>query len=166
MSVSNGSGSGVMVNGVQLNNMLGEEDLNYAIRTRGIGAIHELEPGVRMGSMMAPTIAELHDGSKVALGTGGSERIRSAITTTLVSIIDHGRSLADSVLAPRIHVSADRIEVEPGALVDVDAIDGRPLHRWADPDLFFGGVHAVAKRSDGSVVAVGDPRRGGAVAVG
>lgn len=166
MSVSNGSGSGVMVDGVQLNNMLGEEDLNYAIRTQGIGAIHELQPGVRMGSMMAPTVAELPDGSKVALGTGGSERIRSAITTTLVSILDHGRSLADSVVSPRIHVSADRIDVEPGALDDFTEIDGRPIHRWAQPDLFFGGVHAVAMRADGSVVAVGDPRRGGAVTAG
>lgn len=165
MSISNGSGAGVMVRGVQLNNMLGEEDLNSAIRQHGIGAIHDLEPGRRMGSMMAPTIALLDDGTEIALGTGGSERIRSAITTTLVNVLDHGKSLADSIAAPRLHVSADRIDVEPGAILEEDSIDARPVHRWERPDLFFGGVHAVARRADGSVIAVGDPRRGGAVAV-
>lgn len=166
MSVSNGSGSGVVVNGVQLNNMLGEEDLNIAIRAHGIEAIHDLQPGQRMGSMMAPTIATLPDGTEIALGSGGSERIRSAITTTLVNVIDHRRSLVDSITAPRLHVATDRIDVEPGALPNTSDVDGRPVHRWENTDLFFGGVHAVARRADGSVVAVGDPRRGGAVAVG
>jgi len=166
MSVSNGSGSGTVVDGVQMNNMLGEEDLNAAIRENGIGAIHELEPGTRMGSMMAPTIAQLSDGSEVALGTGGSERIRSAITTVLVNILDRKTTMADAISAPRMHISGGRIDVEPHAELAVESIDGLPVHRWDAPDLFFGGVHGVGRRSDGSVVAVGDSRRGGSVAIG
>lgn len=166
MSVSNGSGSGTVVNGVQLNNMLGEEDLNAAIREHGIGAIHELTPGNRMGSMMAPSLATLTDGSEVALGTGGSERIRSAITTVLVNVLDRHMTLAEAIAAPRLHVSANRIDAEPGCDLMSNEVHGIPVHRWQAPDLFFGGVHAVGRRSDGSVVAVGDSRRGGAVAVG
>ena len=72
MTMSIGTGSGVVVPGwgVQLNNMAGEEDLNP-------GGLHSLEPGTRMGSMMAPTLLVNPDGSVTGFGTGGSERIRS-----------------------------------------------------------------------------------------
>jgi len=161
-SISNGSGSGTVVDGVQLNNMLGEEDLNAAIREGGIGAIHELEPGARMGSMMAPTIARLADGTKLAIGTGGSERIRSALVTTLVRVIDHGMSLQEAIASPRIHVSNGVVDVEPG--VDVE-FAGWEVRRWPAPDLYFGGVHGVVRHPDGSVTAVADARRGGHVVI-
>jgi len=167
LSVSNGAGSGTVVDGIQLNNMLGEEDLNTAIQTSGIGAIHELQPGTRMGSMMAPTITELRDGSRIALGTGGSERIRSAVTTTLTRVIDLRMALDDAVAAPRLHVANGQVDLEPGLLQfrRIPEFAGRPARVWPARDLYFGGVHAVMKRKDGSVLAVGDPRRGGSVAV-
>ena len=70
LTTSNGSGSGTVAPGwgVALNNMLGEEDLQPG---------EPLAPGERMGSMMAPTLVEEADGSRIVLGTGGSERIRS-----------------------------------------------------------------------------------------
>jgi hypothetical protein len=34
--------------------------------------------------------------------------------------------------------------------------------RWAGLNLYFGGVQAVELRSDGTLFAAGDPRRGGA----
>ena len=37
--------------------------------------------------------------------------------------------------------------------------------QWPESNLFFGGVHAVERRADGSFQAAGDPRRGGAVAI-
>lgn len=168
LSISNGSGSGMVVNGIQLNNMLGEEDLNSAIQAGGIAAIHDLEPGRRMGSMMAPTITELADGTRIALGTGGSERIRSAITTTLIRVIDQRMALDAAIGAPRVHVANGQVDIEPGLMPPGEDIDfsGRPTREWPDRDLYFGGVHAVMKRRDGSILAVGDPRRGGAVAVG
>ena len=159
-TVSNGSGSGTVVDGVQLNNMLGEEDLNSAIRDGGIGAIHDLTPGVRMGSMMAPTLARLADGTQLAIGSGGSERIRSALITTLLRVIDHGMSLEAAVDAPRIHVNGEIIDVEPGL--------GHTFANeivWPGPDLYFGGVHGIVRHPDGSVTAVADARRGGHVVV-
>ncbi|MEO7197562.1 MAG: gamma-glutamyltransferase, partial [Solirubrobacterales bacterium] len=79
VTCSNGTGSGVFVpgTGIQLNNLLGEDDLNPC-------GFHATQPGRRMPSMMSPTIA-LRDGElELGLGSGGSNRIRSAITQTLV----------------------------------------------------------------------------------
>jgi gamma-glutamyltranspeptidase/glutathione hydrolase len=169
ITTSNGSGSGTVVPGwgVALNNMLGEEDLRPAD-----GAA--LPPGSRMGSMMAPTLVDLADGSRTALGTGGSERIRSALLGVLVRLVDEGLPLAAAVDAPRVHLTGTGpIHLEPGLadqdLVDLDALarrrDWPGLEPWPQSNLFFGGVHAVRRAADGTVEAVGDARRTGAVGV-
>jgi gamma-glutamyltranspeptidase / glutathione hydrolase len=163
MTTSNGSCAGVVVPGwgVGLNNMLGEEDLNPA-------GFHALPPGRRMGSMMAPTIVEEADGGVVALGSGGSERIRSALLAVLVRLLDLGEPLPAAVAAARMHPDGDHsIQVEPGLPGDVLAAlrATGTVHAWDVTDLYFGGVHAVRRSPDGSVLAVGDHRRGGAVAV-
>ncbi|MDP4015288.1 MAG: gamma-glutamyltransferase [Candidatus Nanopelagicales bacterium] len=160
MTTSNGSGSGLLIpgTGIHLNNMLGEEDLN----PRGF---HVMSPGIRMGSMMAPTILSHPDGSVTGLGTGGSERIRSALMTTLLRMTDLGCSAAKAVACPRMHAQADGVQLEPGWDPELPTALGGPVNIWDEPNLFFGGVHAVTRWSDGSVQAVGDSRRGGATAV-
>src|SRR5919197_2420454 len=87
VTYSNGSCAGVLVpgTGVHLNNMLGEEDLNPH-------GHHRHEPGRRIPSMMAPTVV-LRDGKpEVALGSAGSNRIRSAILQTILNVVDRGMS--------------------------------------------------------------------------
>lgn len=169
MTTSNGSGSGTAIPGwgVALNNMLGEEDLAPADGSR-------LPAGARMGSMMAPTLVDLPDGSRVVLGTGGSERIRSALLGVVVRLVDEGRSLSEAVAAPRLHLNGSGpVHVEPGfgaddlaALGDLARDCGWPaVEQWPAPNLFFGGVHAVRLAVDGSVEAVGDRRRTGSVGV-
>ena len=169
ITTSNGSGSGTVVPGwaVALNNMLGEEDLRPADGSA-------LPPGTRMGSMMAPTLVELSDGSRTALGTGGSERIRSALLGVLVRLIDEGYSLAAAIDAPRVHLTGrGPIHLEPGLadqdLVDLDELarrrDWPGLEPWPQRNLFFGGVHAVRRAVDGTVTAVGDARRTGSVGI-
>jgi gamma-glutamyltranspeptidase / glutathione hydrolase len=156
MTTSNGSGSGVHLGetGVLANNICGEEDLLPT------GAGH-LPSGVRVGSMMAPSLLERPGRPTVVLGSGGSERIRSAIAQTVLRLVDEDRGLADAVLAPRVHRdAAGVVQVEPGwSDAAVEALAGVwPVNRWTVSDLYFGGVHAVA--TDGQ--HVGDPRRGGA----
>ena len=87
-SLSNGEGNGSIVGnfGFMLNNMLGEEDLT----PEGLGNWRE---GVRLSSMMAPTIILEPDGTVIALGSGGSNRIRTAILQVAVNLLDHGMSL-------------------------------------------------------------------------
>jgi gamma-glutamyltranspeptidase/glutathione hydrolase len=167
LTTSNGSGSGTVVPGwgVALNNMLGEEDLQPGV---------PVAPGERMGSMMAPSLLAWPDGSQVVLGTGGSERIRSALVCVLSRLVDDGAELADAVDAPRVHVGGDQqIHVEPGlaaadlhGLAQLAAERGWPdVDPWPSPNVYFGGVHAVRRAADGTVTAVGDARRGGAAAV-
>jgi gamma-glutamyltranspeptidase/glutathione hydrolase len=161
VTCSNGSGSGVFVpgTGIQLNNMLGEDDLNPF-------GFHATEPGRRMPSMMSPTIA-LRDGElELGLGSGGSNRIRSAITQVLVRALADGMPLSDAVRAPRIHFEAGVVHAEPGtddAALDRLAARGYEIVRWREPNLFFGGVHAASALP--ALAGAGDPRRGGAVAV-
>jgi gamma-glutamyltranspeptidase/glutathione hydrolase len=159
LSSSCGSGGGVVVpgTGILLNNMLGEEDLNP-------GGFGRLAPGIRMTSMMAPSLIVRDDAPVVALGSAGSNRLRSAILQTVVSIVDGGMELADAVARPRIHPEGDGIDVEggvPEAAVAALAEDGHRLRRWERQSLFFGGVAAAGWGPSG-LSGAGDPRRGGA----
>jgi gamma-glutamyltranspeptidase/glutathione hydrolase len=96
MTLSNGEGCGRLLpgTGILLNNMLGEEDLSPA-------GFHLWRPGTRMASMMAPTIAEAGSGRIAALGSGGSNRIRSAVLQVVLHLVDRDRGAQDAVEAPR-----------------------------------------------------------------
>lgn len=163
VTCSNGSGSGVLVpgTGVILNNMLGEEDLNPL-------GFHRIAPGRRVPSMMAPTMV-LRDGEvELALGSAGSNRIRSAILQTVVRAVEQGLPVAEAVQAPRLHFEEDVVQAEPGidelSLQLLEAA-GTQVARWPELNLFFGGVQAVARDPrTGALSGGGDPRRGGAVA--
>lgn len=150
MTVSNGSCSGVMLpgTGIQLNNMMGESDLH----PEG----HEEPAGARIRSMMAPTLVQRGD-VVTALGTGGSERIRSALLR-VISQLAQGVDLQSAIDAPRVHMDNDGVvQLEPGFPEEQVAQLPLPLSQWHLRDFYFGGVHAVS--SDGSAAA--DARRGG-----
>lgn len=159
MTVSNGEGCGGIVpgTGMMLNNMLGEEDLN----PRGF---HRWTPDERMTSMMSPTLVEWTDGRRVALGSGGSNRIRTAILQVLGNLVDRGMGLEEAVASPRIHLEGGRLSIEGGFDRErlAPLLARHPEHElWGDLNLFFGGVHAVEQSPDGSLHGMGDPRRGG-----
>jgi gamma-glutamyltranspeptidase/glutathione hydrolase len=156
MTTSNGSCSGVFVpgTGIQLNNIMGEEDLHPE-------GLHASPAGVRVGSMMAPSVVALRD-ERVALGSGGSERIRSALTLAIGHLCQ-GRALSEAVEHPRLHWDGERLQIEPGWEARLlEALAARlPINQWAERNLYFGGVHAVSTAGH----VVGDPRRGGSTAV-
>src|SRR3954470_12883367 len=164
VTCSNGSCSGVIVpgTGLHLNNMLGEEDLNPL-------GFHQHEPGRRIPSMMAPTVV-LRDGTpEVALGSAGSNRIRSAILQTVLGVVDGGMGAQEAVDAPRVHFEGEVVEAEPGVSEEGLAAlerDGWKVQRWRERNLYFGGVQAVARDPvSGALSGGGDPRRGGAAIV-
>jgi gamma-glutamyltranspeptidase/glutathione hydrolase len=161
LSSSCGSGGGVVVpgTGILLNNMAGEEDLN----PHGFG---RLEPGTRMSSMMAPTLITRGGRPVVALGSAGSNRLRSAILQTVVNIVDRGMDLAEAINLPRVHAEGGQLDVEGGVPADVVqalVADGHAIRRWGDRNLYFGGVSAAGFGPAG-LTGAGDPRRGGAAA--
>jgi gamma-glutamyltranspeptidase/glutathione hydrolase len=164
VTCSNGSCSGIVVpgTGMHLNNMLGEQDLNPL-------GFHKHTPGARVPSMMAPT-AVLSDGRpEIAIGSAGSNRIRSAILQTVLGVVDHGLPAQDAVSAPRLHVEDKQADAEPG--VEEDALErleesGWTVRRWSELNLFFGGVQAVARDAGTDrLTGGGDPRRGGVAIV-
>jgi gamma-glutamyltranspeptidase/glutathione hydrolase len=109
------------------------------------------------------------DGTVTALGTGGSNRIRTAILQVVVNLLAHGMRLEDAVTAPRLHVERDgTTSFEPGLPEEVDAAF-RALedkaHAWPAQNLFFGGVHAARRHARGGVEGAGDPRRQGVARV-
>jgi len=160
ITVSNGEGNGAIAPGCgfMLNNMLGEDDL----LADGPGS---WEPDQRLSSMMAPTLVADDRGGLLALGSGGSNRIRSAMAQVLLRWGFHGEALEDAIRAPRLHVEEGHLDVEPGD-------DPEPLQRafedhriWGERSMFFGGTHGVERRvnADGrvSLEGAGDERRDG-----
>jgi gamma-glutamyltranspeptidase/glutathione hydrolase len=100
----------------------------------------------------------------MALGTGGSNRIRTAMLQVVRHITSGGMDVEAAVMAPRIHVEGDSVEVEDvgqGEHILSAAASGRQLARFESRHLYFGGVHSARKRADGRFEAFGDPRRSG-----
>ena len=162
LTVSNGVGGGVFLpgTGIHLNNMMGEDDLHP-------GGPDAAVAGERIRSMMAPSIVD-YDGGCLILGTGGSERIRSALTRVITLMLGGDADLAGAVEAPRVHVDNQGvIQVEPG-LPDRQVEELRALGEvslWPELHFYFGGVNAVHVQPDGVTSAHADPRRGGAAIV-
>ena len=157
VTCSIGSSSGVVVpgTGIHLNNMLGEQDLNPL-------GFHRHPPGRRMPSMMAPTVVVRDGVAELVLGSAGSNRIRSAILQTIIRVVDDGLRAGEAVVAPRVHFEDGVVYAEPG--IDTAALEAahRPIARFRDLNLFFGGVQAVERDATGAFWGGGDPRRGGA----
>ncbi|RMF32511.1 MAG: gamma-glutamyltransferase, partial [Chloroflexi bacterium] len=162
LTTTPGESAGFIVGdtGVTLNNLMGEADLH----PRGF---HQDPPGIRLASMMAPTIVLKEGRPVLALGSGGSNRLRTAIFQVLNNLLDFPLSLERAVLAPRVHFEEGILHLEggynPQVADELEAL-GYRVNRWRQRNLYFGGVHAVAWRGD-TIEATGDPRRGGAVAI-
>jgi gamma-glutamyltranspeptidase/glutathione hydrolase len=151
LTSSLGLGSGDFLPGLDLhlNSMLGETDL---VRGR-------LEPGERMGSMMAPSIALDADGLVLGAGAAGGTRLRGALLQVLSGILDEGLQPQAAVARPRLHPAAGIAHLEPGFKPEVSAAleaAGYEVRAWPSLHHYFGGV-SVAGRAG----SAGDPRRSG-----
>ncbi|MEA2352242.1 MAG: gamma-glutamyltranspeptidase / glutathione hydrolase, partial [Thermoleophilaceae bacterium] len=106
---------------------------------------------------------------EVALGSAGSNRIRSAVLQAILRIVAEGMPAQDAVAAPRVHYEGRVVEAEPG--IDEDGLaalerEGWPVQRFSRRNLYFGGVQAAARDPEtGELSGGGDPRRGGAALV-
>ena len=156
MTSSNGEGSGYFApgTGVMLNNMMGEDDLHP-------NGFHTSPPGERVGSMMSPSLLLKGKDIRLVIGSGGSKRIRTAVSQVLSQVVDFGRNLREAVDAPRLFWDGEVVQIEPGfAREALDELAGKvAINLWDHLDVYFGGVHAVIPGESGA----GDPRRGGSV---
>jgi gamma-glutamyltranspeptidase/glutathione hydrolase len=160
LTASNGEGSGYLVpdTGIMMNNLLGEEDINPH-------GFHQWPPDTRLCSMMAPTLVAFDDDAIAAMGSGGSNRIRTAILQVLLNLLEFGMGVRDAVESPRIHFENGLLSVEAGfdaATVEAVARQFPRIETWEERNLFFGGVHSVLVHPcGGRFEGAGDPRRGG-----
>lgn len=168
-TTSNGEGSSYVIpgTGIMVNNMLGEADLHPT-------GFHQWQENVRISSMMAPTmILDANHQPEIVLGSGGSNRIRTAILQVISNLLDFAMPVEQAVSSPRVHWEAGVFNLEPGiaGLGGEWAIDRsqfpftEQFEHWQEQNMFFGGVHAVTRSPSGELAGAGDQRRNGSVAV-
>ena len=146
ITVSSGYGAGMIAagTGIWLNNCLGEQELNPAGR--------RVRPGARLLSNMAPTVGRHDDGSTLAIGSPGADRITTAVVSALAGFVSGDLDLAAAVAHPRVHVHR-------AGLLDEE------VRREEELSMYYGGVGAALTRADGALEAVADPRREGVARV-
>jgi gamma-glutamyltranspeptidase/glutathione hydrolase len=161
VTMSAGYGSGVLPpdTGIWLNNSLGEVELTG-------GTLKVTEPGTRLSSNMAPTVAHRTDGTVLSIGSPGADRITTAILQVLVNYMHFGMPLADAVAHARAHVESFpegyRVAHEPGLPMDQVELPQRPFDHLS---MFFGGVAAAEWSPSAGFTVAGDPRRSGGTAI-
>ena len=161
ITASAGYGSGVMISGtgLWLNNSLGEIELNPQ-------GFQGFNPGSRLISNMAPTIARRDDGTILAIGSPGASRITTAIVQVLHNFLNLEMSLADAINYPRLHVEIfdglPTIAFEAG--LAIDSLEGFVTREFPQLSMYFGGVQAAVWDRNFGLMAAADSRRSGGIA--
>ncbi len=131
------------------------------------GEANEVAPGKRMLSSMCPSIAVAGGRNVFVWGTPGGSTIPTTTFQVLLGFLLHGQSLPDAVAAPRFHQQdyPDRIQLErsrfdPAWIAALEKLGHAVVEREPKDDP-IGRVHAIARRADGTLTAVADPRSGG-----
>jgi len=146
--------------GIIINNILGEADLIPE-------GFHNWTCNQRVSSMMSPTLVVGKNGVEAALGSGGSNRIRTAIMQVIQNMFKYQMNVKDAVERPRMHLEFDKLEMEPGfeenAVAEIELLAEETLNIWQEKAMFFGGVHCATRTDKGVLDGRGDPRREGTV---
>jgi len=153
-----GSGVTVPETGILLN----DEMHDFDPRPRRANSV---KAGKQPASNMSPTMVFKRGEFVLGLGSPGGSRIVSAVTQATSNILDHGMSLSAAVAAPRIHYENGTIHLEgriPRDVTEKLASAGKKINSRKDFDIYFGGVHAVARApSKEGLCGAADPRRDG-----
>ncbi len=163
-TISHGEGNGYSIGrtGILMNNMMGEADLHPE-------GFHKWPAGRRLATMMSPTLIRGPEGTLTVMGTGGANRIRTAITQVISNLIDFALDPQSAVDAGRLHWEHGVLNAEtfdlPGGKGSLERLNvgGERLACFDRPHLFFGGVHMARREGDGRLSGGGDGRRSGVV---
>ncbi|HJW95200.1 MAG TPA: gamma-glutamyltransferase [Thermoanaerobaculia bacterium] len=126
-------------------------------------AANAIEPGKRMASSMSPTIVLKGGKPFLALGTRGGATIPTSVLQVFLNVVIYNKSLLEAVAAPRWHHQGLPEELffekglAPQATVDGLSAMGHSV-KQREP---IGDIHAI-QILNGKIVAVADPRHGGA----
>jgi gamma-glutamyltranspeptidase/glutathione hydrolase len=127
------------------------------------GEANAIAPGKRMLSAMTPSIVlDPRKQLYLVVGTPGGPRIITMVYHVISNVIDHRMSLADAIMAPRIHHQAlpDSLRVERDGFTGetLDSLRGRG-HGVAVGG-HWGDVEGIIRTAEGWQ-GVSDPRAGG-----
>ncbi len=107
-TLNGGFGAKVQIpgTGVTLNNEM--DDFTAKVGSPNMfgliqGPQNSIAPGKRMLSSMTPTIVTLNGKVRAILGSPGGPTITTTVAQVLMQILDHKRTLAEAVAAPRVH---------------------------------------------------------------
>lgn len=158
-SLGETSGWVVPETGIATNNFLGEADVNPPG--------HPRPAGERLLTMCTPTL--IHRGEDVvAMGAGGSSRIRSAVLHGILYAVDHDLAPAEIPSRPRLHMQDGVLRLEsferPAQTVAAIQAADPGLVLFPEYSMYMGGLH-VAGLWRGRLSAGGDPRRSGSADV-
>ena len=117
----------------------------------------------RPATSMAPVIVLREGKPFLALGTRGGAAIPTTILQVFLNVAVYGKSLPDAVAAPRYHHQGipeeTMFEHELAPRATIDALNA--MSHGVSGSEAIGDVHAILFEK-GRMIAVADPRRGGA----
>ncbi len=169
-----GYGSHIVVKdaGFLLNNEMGDFNAVPGV-TDASGKIgttpNQIRPEQRMLSSMTPTIVAKNGVPLFATGTPGGKTIINTTMQTILNIIDHGMTIAESIEAPRIHhqwlpdvTSFERLGISPdtrtkyesyGHKIRVRDTIGSAMGVYRDPETGIISGAADSRAEDGGTAA-------------
>jgi gamma-glutamyltranspeptidase/glutathione hydrolase len=155
-SLGDNFGSGFLVPGLGffLNNAMAD------FTTAGPNA---LDPLKRPASSLCPVIVLRDAKPFLALGSRGGPAIPTTILQVLLNVVAYGKSLQEAVAAPRYHHQAvpEEMFYERGR-ASMPVVNGlNAMGHGVSARDAIGDVHAILFEN-GRLIAVADPRRGGA----
>ncbi|WP_420392198.1 gamma-glutamyltransferase family protein [Acuticoccus sp.] len=127
------------------------------------GRAQSIAPGKARFASMAPTIVMSAGQPRLVLGAPGGTHIVPAILQVISNVVDFGMDVLEAVIAPRISVTSDVIDVSnriPRTVTRELEARGYEVKR-SHLTYAFGGVHAIERREDGRLKGAADPQRDG-----
>jgi gamma-glutamyltranspeptidase/glutathione hydrolase len=157
-------GSHLMVEGFLLNNQL--TDFSFLPEVEGQPVANAVAPGKRPRSSMAPTLVLDENGAPLlALGSPGGSRIIPFVVQTLVGVLDWGLDVQQAIALPHVANRNGATELEDALRSEKElralkaALES--MGHVVEVGEMNSGLHAIARKPDGTLEGGADPRREG-----
>lgn len=126
------------------------------------GHSDSIVPGKRLGGLL-PVIVFKDGEPHIGIGAPGGSRIITAVTQSLVNVIDYGMDMGTAVAVPRFHSEEEQLVfLEPSFAGEV----AEALREWGNDvqrSSYMSRVQAIRITEDGELEAGADPRGGAGV---
>jgi len=130
------------------------------------GEANGIQPGKRMLSSMTPIILLDRDGKvRLVTGTPGGATIITTMAQIISNVVDFGMDVTSATGAPRLHHQhlPDVLSFERAGLpVAIQQALRSRGHTVQERSGYQGDTQSIQLRSNGTLIGVADPRRGGA----